>query len=335
MKLERITAESWVNAFSIMLLMNAAGAAITGAIYLLLGIFAPMSTLNEGVTKITTIIVGIFALVIAPFLYMWGRSMWERKPWSRTVLLVVASCSMLLAVMFVVLGISLFGMEQDAVRSRLMGALVIVVALLFAAYAAFVVWLFTQADVAAVFGRPQAFSWGTETMAAIVRGWALLLWVSAATAIAAAVLIALASPLLAGAFTEFAAAYEPKVTFGISIAVILLIALIVAIIGVVMHFVSKGMWGFRNWARVLLIVFAWASLAFATVGFIDSLFDYEDMTAVADALSNLIYGGGLAVLQIWFLREAKGLFVSAADAGRPAQKAIHKAIPKRTVKRRK
>lgn len=309
--MEKITAESWINAFGITMLLNGAAAAITGIIYLILGIFVPSASLGTA-GKIATIVIAVLALIAAPLLYFWGKALWERRPWSR-ILVIVASWLGIAFSLLLLFG-SVMLMLNAAPESRLMGIVLLLVALFVAAYCIFILWLFTRPVLAKIFGKVQAFAWNEAAKVAVVRAWSLIMWVNAVTIGVAGVMLILASPFLA----RLLAGMVPEFGFWMIIGIAVLIGILLLGIAAAAHFVAKGLWAFQEWARIVMVILAYLSVAFAVANFAMALVSYTDVMTVADALSNLLYAGGLAAVGIWFLQvSARDIFMTGKAKARP------------------
>jgi hypothetical protein len=330
MAFHKETADAWIKAFAISLLMYGASAVITGIISLLVSIIAPVSAFADWPEKIAAIFVSVFTLVLGPFIMFWGWAMLKRQTWTRILTIVFSYLGALLGLLMIVGGIALLAMPdlipEFPGASSLLGALLLVVAVIVLAFSALSIWLFqVEPTIDALFAKQVDFVLDTLMAASLVRAWALLTWLSAVSLAIFVAVFLLISPFLGKILVDVL-----QVTTGEVAAVVGIIALIGAILAVLLHFISKGLWNFRNWARIVTIIFAvfWAVFYIVNLGVV--IFSGENVVTIGDAVSATLYAIGISIVQIWFFTSdlTKPLFSVGEPTSQPTGQ------PRRTVKKK-
>lgn len=141
-----------------------------------------------------------------------------------------------------------------------------------------------------------------ETAQTTVKVMAVLHYISAAFSLLFGILVAVMLPFLVGADPEYAAFF---MAFGIIIAVLFVLMAILDV------FIGYGLWKFRNWGRILLLVTYWILVVAGALLVVASLVAGDVLSAVF----NLFLWVVMSAVLIWlfqFQQDIVALFKAPA-----------------------
>jgi hypothetical protein len=316
--LQKSTAESWMKAVAILLLLN-------GMALLVLAVFTPflqmLQPLQDGENPALRPFVAVFVTgvitVMGALSVLLGCGLWTYRPWARITMIVlgwVMAAGVALALLFGAIG-SIVLMSQIGSLGILVLLGIVIIGILALVGVGLHLWLFqfertTESLFSTAKGSivPQITR---ENAPSAVRGFAIVNWVSALNFLLGAILLLVLAPFIPGIL-----ALVPDLAREINASAITWVAIIAGIflllLATFLHFLCRGLWNFRDGARIGTMVLLCVSAAVvALVMIIMAFFDatlYSGLNTLAQVLSSAVVLG----FELWFLRHPLVLSVFRA-----------------------
>ena len=283
------TADAWLKAAGMLLILNGLTFAIGAAIVLIFGIFFPGSMVETlppdmaGQVMLFGIVSAVLYVLFAALSVLVGIGIWNYKPWARNTMIISGWIVFVIGLLVILVAFIPSDYGQYSTDLLLTGVL-------FVALSAIQIRYFQYDSVVREhFAKPMkgmGISFKPERQ--IVKAWAVCLGVSAASLLLAAILIVIVGPRAA----QVLPIDVPSMTF-------VLFGLAFAALGGIFLAIAVGIWRLRRWARMALLTVTWLTIVllpfYAYLHWVigGSPFDITNVF-----LQTLFY----AVLQLWLFQ---------------------------------